>query len=274
MARRRQWCHDSDLYRISMTELSYLRRGRGEPLLLIMGMAGHHRMWREDFLELLEPHFDVVAYDHRGIGGSDRADEPFSIADLADDAAGLIGALGWEKAHVFGISLGGMVGQELVLRHPDLVGTLTLGCTWAGGESGIMPDMSRRIVEGIATRDPDIAIATGYEGNFSPDYRADPANLASYREISLSVKVPVPVVLMQWQAALALDTIDRLPTVSAPTMIMHGTLDAGIAVENAHLIAAAIPGARLELFDGKGHLFWWEDPERAAALLIEHTKAG
>lgn len=257
-----------------MTELSYVRRGTGEPLLLIMGMSGHHQMWREDFLRLLEPHFDIVAYDNRGIGDSDRADAPFSIADLADDAAALIHAIGWSAAHVFGISLGGMIGQELVLRHPSVVRTLTLGCTWAGGEEGIMPDTSRRIVEAIATRDPDIAIPVGYEANLSPTYRSDPSHLAEYREISLAVRVPVPVVLMQWQAALALDTADRLPGITAPTMIMHGTLDAGIPVANAHQIAARIPGARLELFENIGHLFWWEDPERVAALLIEHAKAG
>jgi 3-oxoadipate enol-lactonase len=257
-----------------MTSVSYIRRGQGEPLLLIMGMGGHHQMWREDFLRLLEPHFDIVAYDHRGIGESDRADGPFSVADLADDAAGLIGTLGWSQAHVFGISLGGMVGQELVLRHPDVVRTLTLGCTWAGGDSGIMADTSRRIVEAIATRDPDIAIPVGYEANLSPTYRADPTRLEQYRTISLAVRVPIPVVLMQWQAALALDTIDRLPTVTAPTMIMHGTLDAGIPVENAKMIAVRIRGSRLELFDGMGHLFWWEDPNRAAALLLDHTKAG
>src|SRR5919197_6681477 len=120
MAAGPQSHHDRDLYRVPMTELSYFRRGQGEPLLLIMGMGGHHRMWREEFLALLEPHFDVVAYDHRGIGESDRAEGPFSVADLADDVAGLIAALGWERAHVFGISLGGMVAQELVLRHPEL----------------------------------------------------------------------------------------------------------------------------------------------------------
>lgn len=253
--------------------LSYVRRGAGEPLLLIMGMAGHHQMWREDFLRLLEPHFDVVAYDHRGIGESDRADGPFSVADLANDAAELIGTLGWSSAHVFGISLGGMVAQELVLRHPDLVRTLTLGCTWAGGDTGIMPETSRRIVESIATRDPDIAISTGYEANLSPLYRADPAHLDEYRAISLAVRVPVPVVLLQWQAALALDTTGRLPSVRVPTLVVHGCLDAGIPVENGRIIAGLIPNARLEPVEDAGHLFWWEDPDRTAALLLEHSKA-
>jgi len=256
-----------------MTSLSYVRRGAGEPLLLIMGMGGHHQMWREDFLRLLEPHFDVVAYDHRGIGDSDRADEPFSVADLADDAAGMIGAVGWSSAHVFGISLGGMVAQELVLRHPSSVRSLTLGCTWAGGEEGVMGDPSRRIVEGFASRNADIAISVGYELNLSASYRSDPARLAEYREISLAVRVPVPVILMQWQAALALDTTDRLPTVTAPTLIMHGTADQGIPVQNAHHLARLIPHARLEIVEDAGHLFWWEHPVRAANLLIEQARA-
>lgn len=117
--------------------IGYVRRGHGAPLLLlIQGMAGHHRFWGEWFLRMLEPHFDLVAYDHRGIGGGDRADEPFGTADLADDAAGLIRALGWRDAHVLGISLGGMTAQELVLRHPGLVRTVAIGCSWAGGPDG------------------------------------------------------------------------------------------------------------------------------------------
>lgn len=235
-----------------------------------MGMGGHHQLWRPDFLRLLEPDFDLVTYDHRGIGSSDRADGTFSVADLAADAADLIRSVGWSSAHVFGISLGGMVAQELVLRHPSLVRTLTLGCTWAGGPSGIMGEASRRIIEAISTRDPDIAIPVGYEANLSPSYRADPAHLPEYRAISLAVRVPVPVVLMQWQAALALDTASRLPGVATPTMVLHGTLDEGLPVENGRLIADLIPDARLELFPDAGHLFWWEDPARTASLLREH----
>jgi 3-oxoadipate enol-lactonase len=81
------------------------------------------------------------------------------------------------------------------------------------------------------------------------------------------VKVPVPVIQLQWQAALAHDTGDRLGAISTPTMVLHGTADAGIPVVNGHRLASLIPGAQLELFDGAGHLFWWEDPDRTAAIL-------
>jgi 3-oxoadipate enol-lactonase len=91
-----------------------------------------------------------------------------------------------------------------------------------------------------------------------------------FREQALSTRVPIPVVVMQSQAAVAHDALDRLSTIDVPTMVIHGTADEMILVGNAELIAKTIPGARLELFDGAGHLFWWEDPDRVAALLREH----
>ena len=118
--------------------IHYVRRGEGEPLLLIQGMSGNHLAWGEPFLGDLERDFDLVAYDHRGVGHSSAVTDPFSINDMADDAAALIDALGWESAHVVGISMGGMVAQELALRHPDRIRTLTLGCTYCGGEGAAL----------------------------------------------------------------------------------------------------------------------------------------
>lgn len=260
-------------YALPVLHIDYVRRGRGEPLLLIQGMGAHHRMWGEWFLSLLEPHFDIVAFDHRGIGASDRADEPFGVPDLADDAAGVIDTVGWPDAHVFGISLGGMTAQELVLRHPDKVRTLTIGCSWAGGPDGIMSETSRRMVEAMATRDVDHSLRTGFEGNLSPRFTAEPGNFELYSTLSLAVKVPVPVVLMQWEAALAHNTADRLPTVSTPTLVLHGTADVGLVPANGKHIAGLIPGARLELLDGAGHLFWWEQADRTATLLRDHINS-
>jgi 3-oxoadipate enol-lactonase len=250
--------------------LDYVRRGRGAPLLLIQGMGAHHAMWGEELLSLLEAEFDIVAYDHRGVGRGDRADEAFSTADLAEDAAAVITSLGWSDALVFGISLGGMVAQELVLRHPELVRALAIGCTWAGGPDGVMSETSRRMVEAFATRDPDHATKTSFEANFSRRFAAEtPGLFEDYQNRALSVRVPAPVIQMQWQAALAHDTGDRLGAVNRPTTVLHGTADAGIPVVNGHRLAGLIPGAQLELFDGAGHLFWWEDPLRAAGVLTQ-----
>ncbi|HET9139837.1 alpha/beta fold hydrolase [Actinophytocola sp.] len=256
---------------MSNPQLHRVRRGAGAPLLLIMGMAGHHRMWGEPFLSLLERDFDIVTFDHRGIGASDRAEAPFTIADLADDAARVLADAGLDTAHVFGISLGGMVAQELALRRPELVRTLTLGCTYPGTGGDLSATGVQRAVQASATRDADLAVRTAFEVNLSARYAAEPAHFEEFREIALAVKVPVPVMMLQMQAVLGHDAIARLAQISAPTLVMHGTADEILAVANAGQIAGLIPNARLELFEGAGHLFWWEDPERTVALLREHT---
>lgn len=251
--------------------IHYVRRGTGAPLLLIQGMAGHHQMWGEEFLTLLEPHFDIVAFNHRGIGASSRADEPFTVADLADDAAGVIEAAGWRDAHVFGISLGGMTAQELVLRHPERVRTLTIGCSWAGGPDGVMSTAAPELAAAIATRDPERVVRTGFAANVSARWAEDPAHFETFRRLSMAEKVPSPVVGMQFAAARAHDTSTRLPGVTTPTLVLHGTEDRMLAVENGEHIAKLVPGARLVRFEGVGHLFWWEEPERTVALLREHA---
>src|SRR5690349_12678832 len=99
--------------RVGDVELSYERAGTGEPLLLIMGMSGTARHWGDPFLDALRKDFDVIAFDHRGVGESTQLEGAITIADMAEEAAGLLGALGIESAHVVGVSMGGMIAQEL-----------------------------------------------------------------------------------------------------------------------------------------------------------------
>jgi 3-oxoadipate enol-lactonase len=230
-------------------------------------------MWGEELLGGLEDGFDIVAYDHRGIGRGDRAEGPFSTADLADDAAAVIASAGWQAANVVGISLGGMVAQELALRHPQMVSSLTIGASTAGGPEGLISETSRRMVEALATRDVEHSTRTSFEANLSRRFAEEvPGAFELYCSRSLAVKVPVPVILFQWEAALAHDAADRVGGITAPTQILHGTADAGIPVVNAHQLSRLMPNARLELFDGAGHLFWWEDPERAVKVIAAHTR--
>lgn len=256
-------------------DLFHERRGTGEPLLLIQGMSGTRLSWGEPFLSCLEPDFELVAYDHRGIGRSPAAGGPFTIVDLADDAVRLLDTLGWPTAHVMGISMGGMVAQEVALRHGDRLRSLTLGCTYCGGPGSALagPEVFGKLQAAWLTGDAEAAIRAGYEANVSPAFAADESNYAAFREMAFAERAAMETIMLQLQAIGGHDTQARLGTITTPTLVVHGTADVMLPPANGELIASRIPGARLELLEGVGHVFWWEQPERSAALVREHALA-
>jgi pimeloyl-ACP methyl ester carboxylesterase len=259
-------------------EIDYERTGAAAgtapPLLLIMGMSGTALHWGEAFLSELRPAFDVIAYDHRGVGASSPLEGPITIREMAEDAAGLLAALSIERAHVVGISMGGMVAQELALAHPEAVETLTLGCTYCGGEGSALtsPAVMQRLAEGMLSGDRERALRTAFEVNVSR--AAEQANPELFEQsISIAARraVAVPVIMAQIQACVAHDAYERLPALEMPSLVIHGTADEILPVQNAPVIASRIPGARLEIFEGAGHLFFWEQPQRSGALVREHA---
>ncbi|MEA2190303.1 MAG: hypothetical protein QOI73_424 [Solirubrobacteraceae bacterium] len=260
---------------VNSNELYYERRGAGEPLQLITGMSGHSLHWGEEFLSLLERDFELVLYDHRGVGRSSGDETPFSIADLAADVAGLLEGLEIERAHVLGISMGGMIAQELALAEPERVLTLTLGCTYPGGprarftEDRVINDLAMAIMSG----DLDRKLRAGWGFNVSAQHAAGEGNYERFVAVAEQYPVALPMVMAQVQAVIKHDTSERLARISAPTLVVHGTADQMLSPANGELVAELIPGARLELLDGVGHLFFWEQPERAAALIAEHVAA-
>ena len=261
------------LVRVGEIELDYERSGSGPPLLLIMGMSGTSLHWGEPFLAPLREHFETIVYDHRGVGASTRLEGKVSIAQLAEDAAGLLAALEIDSAHVLGISMGGMIAQELALSHPELVRTLALGCTYCGGEGSALAseEVGRRLFEGMSSGDRKLALRVAWDINVSPALADDEDAFAAFLAIAEERAVAVPVVMAQAQAIVAHDTQARLSELEMPTLVIHGTEDQMLPVSNGHLIASLIPGSRLEIIDGVGHLFFWERPELSAELLRAHT---
>jgi pimeloyl-ACP methyl ester carboxylesterase len=252
--------------------LDYERSGEGPPLLAVMGMSGTALHWGKPFLQRLRESFEVIVYDHRGVGASSRLEGPITIAQLAEDAAGLLGALELDSAHVFGVSMGGMVAQELVLGHPRQVRSLTLGCTYCGGPGSSYGSAPRdRLYEAMLTGDRERALRAAYEINLSPPAAADPRLWERFHAIAERRAVAVPVIMAQLAAAVQHDTHGRLGRVRAPTLVIHGDADEMIPVQNGRLIASLIDGARLEIFKGAGHLFFWEQPGRAAELIRSHA---
>jgi pimeloyl-ACP methyl ester carboxylesterase len=254
-------------------ELGYERAGSGPPLLLIMGMSGTLKHWGEPLLDLLREDFDTIVYDHRGVGGSSRVERSFTIEALAGDAAGLLDALEIDTAHVMGISMGGMVAQELALAHPRRLRSLVLGCTYCGGGGSSLTseEVMRKLSQANLSGDRRRAVRAAWEANVSRAYADDQDAYAVFEEIGMERGVSLAVIMEQMRAIVEHDTSRRLPQLSVPTLVVHGTEDEMLPVANGRMIAELIPGARLEIMEGVGHLFFWEEPERSAELVREHA---
>ena len=261
------------LVRAGEVELDYERSGSGPPLLLIMGMSGTALHWGEPFLSQLRHDFDVIVYDHRGVGASTPLSGSLTIAELAADASALLRALEIDSAHVMGISMGGMIAQELALAHPEQVRTLTLGCTYCGGPQSTQtsPSVLQGLTEAMMSGDRMRALRAGWEVNVSQQMAGDADAYAAFLEIAQRRAVAVPVVLAQLQACVAHDTSTRLGGLAMPTLVIHGTEDQLLPVENGRQIASLIAGSGLEILEATGHMFVWEHPERSAELVRHHA---
>jgi pimeloyl-ACP methyl ester carboxylesterase len=256
------------------SELYYERAGSGEPMLLIQGMAATHLAWGRPFLDQLEAHFECVIYDHRGMGRSGRAELPFTIVDLAEDALGLLDALEIESAHVVGISMGGMVAQELALAHPERIHSLTIGASYCGGPEGSLMDPKdlEMLGEAMASGDPERVRRAFWEINLSPAFREDDSRYQPFREMAEALPAPGPVVMQQMRATADHDTSERLGSLKVPTLVIHGTEDRLLRASNGRQIASLM-SIEPALLEGVGHLFWWEQPQRTAELIREHALA-
>ncbi len=261
------------IVQVGEIQLDCERGGSGPPLLLLMGRAGTYSHWDPTFLADLQRDFQTIVYDHRGVGASSRLDGPITIGQMALDAGGLLSALEIDSAHVLGISMGGMVAQELALAEPERIRTLALGCTYCGGPGSALPspELQQRIAEALASGDRERVIRAYWEANVSPAFAAEEAAWERFREIGIRRRVAIEVIVQQTHAIAQHDTSARLGEIALPTLVIHGTVDQILPVPNGEMIAGLIPGAELQLFDDVGHLFFWERPERSAELLAAHA---
>ncbi len=261
---------------VAGTELYYERRGAGEPLLLLQGLGANSLHWGEPFLSELERELELVVFDNRGTGRSaPLGGAELTTASLAADAVALLDALDLERVHVFGISMGGMIAQQLALARPERVRSLTLGCTSCGGTQSRQTDQAviRALTAAVFSRDYDRMLRTGFGFMVSAGYATDPAHYAEFVAAARNHPPDIALLMAQQAAVVGHDSYARLRGLRAPTLVIHGTADQLLDAVNGDLVASLIPGARLELLDGAGHLFFWEQPQRAARLVCEHAAA-
>jgi pimeloyl-ACP methyl ester carboxylesterase len=259
--------------RVHGVKLYYEAHGEGAPLLFIPGLGGH--VAETPYLTAAySPHVRYVVYDNRGCGRSDKPDEEYSIAAFADDAAALLDALKIDGAVVYGSSMGGMVAQELALRHPTKVRGLILGCTTGGAVRGVQPS-----AETIAAmvRNQSLTGDEALEAGWTLGYSA--AWIAANREALFArsraaneYAAPRESYMRQVIAAAKHDTYDRLDQIACPVMIIHGSDDVMIPPGNAGLLAEHIPHAEVHILDGLGHGYNLEGQAIADALVLDFVR--
>jgi pimeloyl-ACP methyl ester carboxylesterase len=251
----------------SGARIAWERRGAGEPLLLIHGL-GYARWGWEPVVDSLAEQHDVVLFDNRGIGESDAPNGLYSVRMLAEDAVAVLDAAELERAHVLGTSLGGMVALQVALDWPERVDRLVLACTTPGGAAAApMPDRTIRLMQEAPALPLEVALRRFVENAFGPE--PDQALVERILQHRLATAQSSAAWTAQAAAGASFDVWERVAEIRLPTLVLTGDEDAVVDPRNSELLAARVPGARLETFPGTGHLFFWEQPERFVQAVTE-----
>jgi pimeloyl-ACP methyl ester carboxylesterase len=250
--------------------MEYYVEGSGPPLLLVMGLGGQASSWGEPVLEGLQRKFTTIRFSNRGTGATDKPGTGFTVPQMSEDASGLMRAIGVERAHVFGISMGGMIAQELALKHPEQVQGLVLGCTNCGPAHSVAVAAQTIAKFGQIMQLPiEQRIQQYWKITVTPEFIEERADFLQ-RIVEVGMKTPTPVETfgMQFSAVQSFDTYERLPQLKSPTLILHGDRDILVPVENAAILQERIPGSRVRVIEGTGHCFFWERPDEVVEEVV------
>lgn len=249
-------CHDIHIY--------YEIRGAGWPLLFISGLSGGSWSWYEQ-VPFFADHFMTIAYDNRGAGRSSMPPGPYTMKQLAEDALGLLDHLGIAECFVLGLSMGGMIAQELALLAPLKIRAMVLGCTHCGGTMRIPP--SPEVLQTFMNNDGlshEQIVDKNLPFFFSEECRRErPEVVTSYRRVQLETPLqPVHAFHAQLAAIAGFSCCDRLARIELPTLIVSGTADVLVPPENARILARLIPNSALIEIAGAGHALHAECRDR------------
>jgi pimeloyl-ACP methyl ester carboxylesterase len=244
--------------------------GSGAPLLLIMGLGWPSQAWHRT-RPILSEKYRTIALDNRGAGRSEAPAGPYSIAQMAADAAAVLNAARVNAAHIFGMSMGGMIAQEFALQYPNKVRSLILGCTAAGGPQAVRAEEAALQVLMTRGQDPDqFAKAVS---PFIYDAGTSPEQIEQDTAVRRKWYPSADAYFAQLQAVIAWEAYSRIGQISVPTLVIHGENDRLVPPENARLIAARIPGAKLVMIPGASHIFTTDQPQLAHAAILDFLGA-
>lgn len=242
--------------------MHYEVAGEGDPLLLVNGLGSDLTEWLHQ-IPAFSARFRVIAFDNRGAGKSEAPPGPYATARMADDAATLLDALQVPKAHLLGVSLGGMIAQQIAIRHPGKVNRLVLACTAPGGALSVRPSP-----EALAAFAPDPS--AGLEAQirrtipwlYTEEYcRTKPEEVEAFVRRRLASPADEAGVAAQLAAAIGHDAGGHLGTIHAPTLVITGAKDLLVPPENSRRIAERIPGSRLVVLPRAPHRLFAENAE-------------
>jgi pimeloyl-ACP methyl ester carboxylesterase len=258
--------------RVKDLQIAYDVDGRGEPVFLIGGFTMVKESWELQVAELAK-HFRVITFDNRGVGETTVPSERFSIAEMAADTVGLMDALEIDSAHVFGVSMGGLIAQTLALDHPDRVEKVVLGCTTHGGRHAVQPQ--KEVMQLLAkASDPSIPAEESVRMRLPTILaerfiREQPERLEEFVRVSVQ-HWPTPEGAAGQMGALSVFNVKkRLGEIRCPVLVITGVEDRMMPAENSRLLAEGIEGAELYLVEGAGHSFFFEKPDEVNRVLIE-----
>ena len=256
---------------INGIRLHYETESHGPPLLLVAGLGQPAIAWDPSLIQQMAKQYQVITYDNRGTGLSDKPDNPYSISLFASDAVSLLDILKVPRAHIFGVSMGGMIAQELAIHSASRVASLTLGCTTPGGRNAVQaPPDSMKMLEGRAGMTPEEAAHEGWKLSFSDDFiRTHRAELEGHMQRSLTQVTPRFAYERHLQATLTLRVFKQLKEITAPTLVVTGKDDILIPSANSEILAREIPGAELVMLDNAGHGFFISARDRFVKVFQE-----
>jgi 3-oxoadipate enol-lactonase len=246
-------------------------RSVGDPVLLIMGLGYPSDMWWRT-RPVLDGHYRTIVLDNRGVARSSLPPGPYPIALMAADALAVLDAAGLESAHVFGISMGGMIAQEFALQNPKRIRSLILGCTAAGGPTAVRSE-------------PEVTDLLMNRGSMTPEQSAIAAIPYIYDrdtprdriDEDLAIRRPwfarPEAYMAQLQGILGWESYSRLPQIKAPTLVIHGETDRLVPLANGESIAARIPGAKLVTLPHASHIFPTDQSAACHAAILEFLAA-